>query len=85
MTTSISSLFKAGLFHMYDFVVSQLTPLTSKATSFKISKMWSFFTFKIDRDIRKFSRFQLNKDQHMLNISVHFKDTKKAAHILESS
>ena len=39
MTNSISSLFQAGLFRKYDFLVSQFK--TFKTTSLKISKMWS--------------------------------------------
>ena len=56
MTTSISSLFQAGLYRKYYCVVSQLTHLTPKTTSLGISKMMptSFFTFKIDEDAKKF-------------------------------
>ena len=39
MTTSVSSLFPAGLFRIQDFVVSQLKHLTPKTTSLGISKM----------------------------------------------
>ena len=42
MTTSMSSLFQAGLFCKYYFVVSsQLKHLTPKTRSLGISKMWS--------------------------------------------
>ena len=41
MTTSLSSLFHAGLFHKHNFVASQSKHLTPKTTSDGIFKMWS--------------------------------------------
>jgi len=40
MTTSISSLFQAGLFYKNYFVVSNLKHLTPKTPSLEISKIW---------------------------------------------
>ena len=56
ITTSISSLFRVGLFRKHNFEVSQLKHFTLKTISFGISKVWFtiFFTFKIDGDIWKF-------------------------------
>jgi len=75
MTTSISSLFQAGLFRNYNFEVSELNILTSKTTSLGISQMWSpFFNFKIYGDINcPGSRYlKINKTVQMFNISVNF-------------
>ena len=41
VTNLISSLFQAGLFRKYDFVVSQFKHLTPKTTNLGVSKMWS--------------------------------------------
>ena len=41
MTTSISSLFHAGLFRKYNSVVSQSKHLTPKTTGVGIFKVWS--------------------------------------------
>ena len=41
MTTSISSLFKAGLLPTFDFLITQLKYLTPKTTSIGIYKMWT--------------------------------------------
>ena len=62
MTASISSLFQAGLFRIYDFGVSKLKHLTAKTTSLRISKMWStnFFTYKVDGGNRKFVQIPVN-------------------------
>ena len=87
MTISKSSLFYAGLFRKYNFVVSQLKHLTTKTSSLGISKIWStiFLPSKIDEDISKFVQILVNKKftVKMLNIFVSFKDTKKVDHILE--
>ena len=90
MTTSLSSLFHAGLFSKHNFVVSQFKHLTPKTTSLEISKMWSiiFSASKLSEILRNLSRFQfieINKTDQMFNIFVNFKDTKKVDHILKSS
>ena len=63
MTTSmISSLFQAGLFPQYDFVVQQFKQLTPKTTSLGFPKcgLPFFFIFKLDGDIMKFFQIPVN-------------------------
>ena len=63
MTTSTSSLFQAGLFRNYDFILSHLKQLKLKTKSLGVSKMWStiFFTFKTDGDITKVVQIPVNQ------------------------
>ena len=65
MTTSISSLFQAGLFCKHYFLESQLKHLTPKTTSLGISKMWSFIfsPLKLAEKLGNLSRFQFIKNQ----------------------
>ena len=55
MTTSMSSLFQAGLFRKYDFLVTAVKHLTLKTTSLGISTEILDF----NRDFRKFVHFQV--------------------------
>ena len=55
MTTSMSSLFQAGLFRKYDFLVTAVKHLTLKTTSLGIST--EILDFK--RDFRKFVHIQV--------------------------
>ena len=55
MTTSTSSLFQAGLFRNYDFVLSHLKQLKLKTKSLGV-----FFTFKTDGDITKVVQIPVN-------------------------
>ena len=65
MTTSISSLFNAGLFNKHNCVVSQLKHLALKTTSLGISKMWStsFKLSKLTEILGHLSKFQFIKNQ----------------------
>ena len=61
MTTSILSLFQAGLFRKYYFVSSQLKHLKPKTIGLGISKMWStiFSPSILTKISGNLSRFQL--------------------------
>ena len=83
MTTSISSLFQAGLFRKYNFVVSQLRQLTPKTTVSGFPKCGLPF-FHLQNWRWYFSRFQLIKKQQKCLISPsNFYDPRKVDHILE--
>ena len=86
MTTSISSLFHAGLFRIHNFEVSQLKQLTPKTTIVGISKMGYriFSPTKLTEICPDSSFLKIIKTDKMFNISFNFKDTKKVGHILES-
>jgi len=66
MTTSTLSLFLAGLFLKYNFVVSRLTPKTNSLVN---SKMWStiFFPSKLTAILRNLSSL-LNLKKNCSNV-----------------
>ena len=73
MTTSISSLFHAGLFRIHNFEVSQLKQLTPKTTIVGISKMWStIFSPSKWTEISDSSLLKIIKIDQKFNISINF-------------
>ena len=65
MTTSMSSLFQAGLFRKYDFLLTAVKHLTLKTTSLGISTMWSTILSpsKLTEILENLSTFKLSKKQ----------------------
>ena len=73
MTTSISSLFHAGLFRIHNFEVSQLKQLTPKTTIVGISKMWStIFSLSKWTEISDSFLLKIIKIDQKFNISINF-------------
>ena len=65
MTTSMSSLFQAGLFCKYDFLVTAVKHLKLKTTSLGISTTWSTILSlsKLTEILENLSTFKLSKNQ----------------------
>ena len=64
MTTSISSLFQAGLFRKYSYVVLHFSQKTTSFDSRHV--VCHFFTFTIDLNIRKFINLSKNQQNNSI-------------------